>query len=303
MKSFRLRSVLALLGLTVAASVQGGCGGSEPEAVKSPTPRPSPTLRVAAASDLRTALPSIIERFKTRTGIDVIPSFDSSGHISEQIKAGAPFDVFLAANQSFVKKLADEKLVLLDSVRPYARGALVLAVHKESGSAIQSLADLAKPEIKKIALANPAFAPYGAAGKQALERDKLWSAVEPKIVQAESIMQALQFVQSGNAEAGLVGKAIADVPEVRTLEIDPKLYDPIIQGLGIVAQSSNQDAARSFAQFVLGPEGQEVLGKYGFAKPELENSPQSHRDTEKREKNKGSREEGAKVVGGWFDHS
>lgn len=270
MKSLRIATPLVALALALAVSAGGGCGTAEESRTgPSASPPPAPvSIRVAAASDLRVVLPILISEFKRKTQIEVIASFDSSGHLSEQIRAGAPFDVFLAANQSFVKKLADEKLIVPESVRPYALGTLVLAVHRESGASVQTLADLARPEVKKIALANPAFAPYGAAAKQALERANLWKALEPKIVQAESVAQALQFVQSGNAEAGLVGKAIAGVPEVRATPVDPKLYDPIVQALGVVAASSKVEAAQQFARFVVGQEGQTILMEQGFGKVE-----------------------------------
>ena len=109
------------------------------------------------------------------------------------------------------------------------RGSLVLAVYHELGDTVGTLDDLTKPEVKKIALANPATAPYGKAGKQALERAGLWDKLQPKIVMAESVGQALIYAQKGDAEAALVGRAIAAVPEIRAVEVDPKLYDPIIQ--------------------------------------------------------------------------
>ncbi|MEO6811987.1 MAG: molybdate ABC transporter substrate-binding protein, partial [Isosphaeraceae bacterium] len=140
-----------------------------------------------------------------------------------------------------------------------------LAVHEPSGALIQTLADLARPEIKRVALANPAFAPYGAAGKQALERAGLWEAVKPKVAQAETVRQALQFVQSGNAEAGLVGLAIAKGPGVRTIAVDPALYDPIIQGVGIVAQTKQPREAERFLRFLLGEAGQRILADFGFS--------------------------------------
>jgi molybdate transport system substrate-binding protein len=223
---------------------------------------------VAAASDLTSALPALITRFTEKTKIEVTPIFNASGQLSEQIKAGAPFDVFLAANQTFVKKLADGKFVRPESVQPYAVGSLVLVVRRESAGDVKSLDDLAKPEIKKIALANPAIAPYGAAGKQALERSGLWGKVESKIVQSESVRQALKYVQTGNTEAGLVGRAIANVPEVTAITVDAKLYDPIVQGLAIVSATQNAEAAEAFTKFVLSDDGQAVLAEFGFAKPD-----------------------------------
>lgn len=251
-----LRWLLALLPLALA----GGCGAEQPAARAEP-------LRVAAASDLQQALSALVEQFRKSHKGEVVTTFGSSGQLAEQIKQGAPFDVFLAANEAYVNGLAQQGIVTSDSVRLYARGTLVLAVHREAGAAIERLSDLTKPEVKRVALANPDFAPYGAAAKQALERAGLWQTLEPKRVQAESVRQALQFVQSGNAEAGFVGKAIARVPEVRTIELDPALYEPIVQALGVVAASKQKDEAEAFAAFILGEEGQAVLARFGFLAP------------------------------------
>ncbi len=230
------------------------------------TPGPAAPLRIAAASDLQLALPKLRDQFQARTGIATELSFGASGRLAEQIKAGAPFDVFLAANQAFVRDLADAGLVKPESVHSYARGSLVLAVYHEHGDQVRSLADLTKPELKKIALANPATAPYGKAGKQALERAGLWARLEPKIVLADSVRQALLYAQNGDAEAALVGRAIADVPGVRIVEVDPQLYDPIVQALGIVAASARIADAEQFARFVLGDEGQRILKESGFTR-------------------------------------
>jgi molybdate transport system substrate-binding protein len=239
-----------------------GCDGTKD------TPAPAPPLRIAAASDLQLALPKLRDQFQARTGIATELSFGASGRLAEQIKAGAPFDVFLAANQSFVRELAEGGFVKPESVHSYARGSLVLAVFHEFDDQVRSLADLTKPELKKIALANPATAPYGKAGKQALERAGLWTRVEPKVVLADSVGQALLYAQKGDAEAALVGRAIANVSGVQIVEVDPQLYDPIVQALGIVAASARTADAEQFAQFVLGKEGQRILKESGFAPAE-----------------------------------
>jgi molybdate transport system substrate-binding protein len=239
-----------------------GCGGTKA------TPSPVAPLRIAAASDLQLALPKLRDQFEAGTGIATELSFGASGRLAEQIKAGAPFDIFLAANQSFVRDLADGGIVKAESVHSYARGSLVLAVYHELGDQVRSLADLTKPELKKIALANPATAPYGKAGKQALEQAGLWAQLEPKIVLADSVGQALLYAQKGDAEAALVGRAIANVPGVRLVDVDPQLYDPIVQALGIVAASARTAEAEQFARFVLGKEGQGILKESGFAPAE-----------------------------------
>jgi molybdate transport system substrate-binding protein len=262
------------LGIVMLAAFGALSGCGQPADVSerdsaAATPKPKTEvepLHVAAASDLREALPVLARRFTETTHAEVVPTFGSSGQLAEQIKAGAPFDVFLAANRKFVEDLAASGFVRPESVVPYAQGTLVLAVHPQSAGAVRELAEVTKAEIKRIALANPALAPYGAAGKQALERAGLWAEVEPRIVQAESVRQALQFVETGNAEVGLVGKASVGGAAVRVVAIDPALYDPIIQGLGIVVRTRSR-SAEAFSAFVLGTEGQKILADFGFKAP------------------------------------
>ena len=152
--------------------------------------------------------------------------------------------------------LADGGFIESASVHRYARGSLVLAVYCASDAKVQSLEDLKRPEVKKIALANPAIAPYGKAGKQALVNTGLWEELEPKIVIAESVRQALLYAQKGDVEAALVGRAIANVPEVRVIAIDNKLFEPIIQALGITTTTKQRAEAHKFVHFVLDAEGQ-----------------------------------------------
>jgi molybdate transport system substrate-binding protein len=229
-------------------------------------PTPAEPLTVAAASDLQTALPDLIERFSAQEGYVVQASYGSSGQFAQQFEQGAGYDVFLSANRDYATKLADAKVLRPDSVRDYARGSLVLAVFKDV-EGVATLDDLRKPEVKKIAIANPEFAPYGIAAKQALQEAGLWDELQPKIVPAESVRQALQFVQSGNAEAGLVGKAIAKGDEIRPHPIDDALYEPIIQALGVRADSANRQKADAFAAFVLSAEGRAILAEHGFGPP------------------------------------
>ena len=246
--------VLVLVALTAA-----GCDRRLP-------PAPAQPLRIAAASDLQRVLPRLIERFQNQTPTTVTPTltFDASGQLAEQIKAGAPFDLFLSANVKFVTDLAAAGLVEPASVQPYARGSLVLCLHRAAGDQVRGLADLSRPEIKRIAIANPDYAPYGLAARQALERAGLWSSLESKIVRANSVRQAMIYVQNGDAEAALVSHALAVVPEVRVIEVDAALYDPLIQALGIVAATKQRDRARALAQFILGGEGQAILRESGF---------------------------------------
>ncbi len=244
--------VLGLAALTAAGCDHGPRADAQP-------------LRIAAASDLQRILPRLIERFQNQTPTTVTPTltFDASGQLAEQIKAGAPFDLFLSANVKFVSDLAAAGLVEPASVQPYARGSLVLCLHRAVGDQVRGLADLSRPEIKRIAIANPEYAPYGVAARQAIERAGLWSRLESKIVRANSVRQAMIYVQNGDAEAALVSHALV-APEVRVIEVDAALYDPLIQALGIVAATKQRDRARALAQFILGGEGQAILRESGF---------------------------------------
>ena len=238
-------------------------------------------LRIAAASDLQLALPKLTERFQASSGIAASITFGASGQLAEQIKQGAPFDVFLSANEAFVQDLAKAGFVKPSSVQRYARGTLVLAIYHEVENTVKSLDDLTRPEVKKIALANPTTAPYGKAGKQALENAGLWDKLQPKIVIAESVRQALLYVQKGDAEAAMVGRAIANVPEVRPVEVDTKLYEPIIQTLGVVAATARSPEAEQFARFVLDAEGQGTLKEFGFSGSETKDPVVDHVDNRK----------------------
>ncbi len=252
MTFLRLVSVSALIVMT-------GCGRSQSSPMRS--------IRVAAASDLQNVLPKLVQAYREVSATEVVVTFGASGQLAEQIKAGAPFDLFLAANRKYVDDLAKLDHVVADSVASYAIGSLVIAVHKDA-PVVEILDDLMRPEIKRVAIANPDFAPYGAAARQALRASGLWDRLQTKIVLAETVRQTLQYVQTGNAEAGLVSQASADVSGVRIVAIDAKLYDPIIQNLGIVKGSENQEEAERFRRFLLGSAGRALFSSHGFAIPD-----------------------------------
>lgn len=245
-------------GWTVITILLTGCGDSGPP--------PTAPLRVAAASDLQKALPVILSRFQLDTGIQSEPIFGSSSQLAQQIRQGGPFDVFLSANRAFVQDLAKDGAVAEASVRPYAKGSVVVAVNKKAaGGVVKALDDLKSPGIKKIALANPKLAPYGLAGKQVLERSGLWEAVEPKIVYADTVRQALTYVESGECEAAFIGKALVGDSGLEVVPIDPAKYDPILQYLGVVKRDGSHPDAVRFCDFLRGPVGQGMLREFGFS--------------------------------------
>lgn len=232
-------------------------------------PRPSDTpLRIAAASDLQSVMPRMIERFKAATGIEVVATYGASGQLAQQIKQGAPFDVFLAANRRFVSSLASEKAIDPLTVRDYAVGILVLAVHFDVAEQVTGLEDLKQAVVKRIAIANPDVAPYGAAAKQVLERSNLWDELAAKRVQSESVRQALQFVQTGNAEVAFVGSSIAaGVKGLKVVPIPQDKYDHMWQALGVTTSSTRPEDAKEFCKFVLEGDGRKTLIEAGFHVP------------------------------------
>jgi molybdate transport system substrate-binding protein len=262
----RRANVLVHIWLASLASLAAGCShvARGPEAPGVDRERSGP-LRVAAASDLQRILPRVLKRFETNNGTTVEATFGASGQLAEQIKAGAPFDLFLSANRRFVAELDAAGLIVPGSVRDYARGTLVLCLNSSAGPDVKGLADLGRPEIRKIAIAHPDYAPYGAAARQALERSGHWASLESKIVRADSVRQAMTYIENGDAEAALVSKALADSPGIRTVDVDPALHEPLIQALGIVKASGQRDRARALADFLVGNEGQAMLAEGGFA--------------------------------------
>ena len=250
-------------------SLVTGCSDARPTRPREEVVTPA-TLTIAAASDLQTVLPRIVEAYEsTHPQSKIVLTFGASGQLAEQIKAGAPYDLFLSANETFVTNLAKQGLVVPDSARPYAIGSLVLAVRKEAKELdeIQGLLGLTKPGVKTIAIANPETAPYGAAAREALRQAGLWEKVEAKLVYAENVRQALRFVESGNADAGFVSLATTEKAEVRVILVDRSLHAPITQTLGIVNSSTKRHDAEEFAEFLIKGRGRQMLEENGFQKP------------------------------------
>ena len=224
-------------------------------------------LTVAAAADLRFAFAEIGRAFEQETGTTVIFSFGSTGLLAKQIEQGAPFDVFAAANLTFLDKLRDRGLVIDDSRQLYARGRIVLAVSKKTRLSATQLPDLLQSGIKAIAIANPQHAPYGLAAQQAMEKLGIWDRVRPKLVYGENIRHTLQLIQTGNAEAGVIALSVANAPEISWTLIPDDLHAPIDQALAIIKGTRMEVQARRFIHYLNQPAGRLVMKKYGFLLP------------------------------------
>lgn len=225
-----------------------------------------PELIVAAAADLVFALREIAPVFEKEHQVKVTLVFGSTGQLAQQIQHGAPVDVFFAANETFVQDLRAQGAVQPDSVESYAEGQIVLATQK-GRPVLSSLRDLTRDDVKRVAIANPAHAPYGIAARDALISAGVWPQVQPKLVYGENIRQALQFLQTGNVDAAVLALSIAQVPEVHFTRIDPSLYKPIIQAAAVTTRSQHGHLARAFVQFVNGPQGRPIMKRFGFLLP------------------------------------
>jgi molybdate transport system substrate-binding protein len=228
---------------------------------------PSQELKIAAASDLILAFHEIGQQFEKRTGTKVTFIFGSTGQLAEQIKNGAPFDVFAAANVQFVDELNDKGLIVPNTQQIYALGRIGIATKANSPLVVQTLEDLLKPEVKKIAIANPDHAPYGLAAKQALEKAGIWEKVENKLVYGKNISDTLAYIESGNAEAGIIALSLVKKGEVRYQLIDDAMHEPIQQAIAVIKKTKHEKQAQEFIQFLNRSAGQQIMEKYGFVIP------------------------------------
>ena len=225
------------------------------------------TLTVFAASDLQLPFGEIAPAFERVTGQRVILVFGSSGALAAQIERGAPADIFFSADRSYIQHLVDQEVVERGSDQVYALGYLSLVTRRGSGLMIRTLADLTGGSVTRIAIANPAHAPYGRAAQEALRRAGLLPAMESKLVLGENVRQAVQFVTTGAVEAGIIARSLAGDSALVAVPVDPSLYEPILQTAGVVKSSVHLNLARQFLAFVTGEAGWAVMRRYGFNRP------------------------------------
>ncbi len=230
--------------------------------------KPAGEITVAAASDLQFAFTDIAKSFEQQTGHKVTLVFGSTGQLAQQIENGAPYDLFAAADLQYVNQLADKGLAVKDSVALYARGRIVLAVNRKSGVKAVALQDLGSDQIHHIAIANPEHAPYGVAAKQALQATGVWDQIQSKLVYGENVRQTLQYIQTGDAEVGIISLSVANVPEITWTLIDGNLYKPLDQELAVLTTSKNPELAAEFIRYINGETGRPIMRQYGFLLPD-----------------------------------
>ncbi len=221
-----------------------------------------PELLIATAADLSSVQEPLSTAFRSATGCQTRIILGSSGMLAQQIRQGAPYDIYLSANETFVSELAASGHLLPDSVRTYALGRI--ALWSKTG-AVRTLPDLAKPGVLHVAIANPAHAPYGVAARQALVHEGLWGVLERKIVYGENVRQAVQYAESGNADAAITAWSL--VSDRGGVLLPDAWHTPIRQGGGIVKGTRHLVEARRFMEFLASPAAVQLLGKYGLFPP------------------------------------
>jgi molybdate transport system substrate-binding protein len=265
---FVVISLAAFASLRLFPSSPTANAGLAPQTSKAPCGEVS----VAAASDLTYAMNEITENFEKETGCTARVSFGSSGNFLTQIENGAPFDVFFSADIAYPKKLELEGLAAPGSTYLYAIGKIVLWTRQDSRLDLKKgLAALRDPSVKRISIANPAHAPYGRAAEEALRKAGVYDAVKDRLVLGENISQAAQFVQSGNADAGILALSLAASPAMKDegrYEIVPEnLYTPIEQGAVVLRAARNPADASRFLEYAKAPTATKILAQFGFAPP------------------------------------
>jgi molybdate transport system substrate-binding protein len=228
-------------------------------------------LTIAAASDLQPVLPRLVAAFEQQTDHRVQTTFGSSGNFYAQIRNGAPFDVFLSADIDYPRQLDTAGLGEPGTLVAYATGALVLWTRRGSGVDVRAgLNALTGGRVRRIAIANPQHAPYGRAAVAALTSAGIYDAVKSRLVFGENVSQAAQFVQSGNADAGILPLSLAKSPSLSAageyVAIAASSYPPIEQAAIILKTSSRKDAAREFLRFLQRPETRAMLAQAGFGR-------------------------------------
>lgn len=218
---------------------------------------------VAVAANFTDAAKEIAAAFKQKTGHEAVLSFGASGQFYTQITQGAPFQVFLSADDSRPKKLVEDGLAVADTRFTYAIGKLVL--WSKTPGVVKGEETLKAASFAKLSICNPASAPYGQAAVETMKSLKLYDALAPKLVEGANITQAYQFVQTGNAEVGFVALSQLTGSDAGSRWVVPQeLYNPIRQDAVLLKTGADNEAASAFLTFLKGAEARAIIEKYGY---------------------------------------
>lgn len=225
---------------------------------------PAAQTNIAVAANFTDAAKEIAAVFRQNTGHEAVLSFGTSGQFHTQITQGAPFQVFLSADEMRPKKLVEDGLAVANSRFTYAIGKLVL--WSKSPDFVKGEETLKSDSFAKLSICNPVAAPYGAAAVEAMKALKLYEALRPKLVEGATITQAYQFVETGNAELGFVALSQLTASDAGSRWLVPQeLYNPIRQDAVLLKSGADNEAARAFIAFLRGPEARAIIEKFGYA--------------------------------------
>jgi len=237
-------------------------------------PAPTHRVAVAAASDLRHVLAALLaDLHRSRPDLHVELSYGASGSLVAQITQGAPFDVFLSADESLARELVTRGLADPRSLFRYARGHLALWAPRALPIDVPSLGlrALLDPAVRRVAIANPRHAPYGRAAVAALSASDLTAAVAPKLVTGENVAQAMQMAQSGAADAALVSLSLTSAPGVASsgqrYVVPGALHPPIEQGAVVLRRALDRPSAEAFAGYLRSAPARGIFARHGFDPP------------------------------------
>ena len=230
-------------------------------------------VRVAAAADMKIAAQEIASQFERKTGTKVDVTYGSSGSFFSQLQSGAPFDLFLSADAQYPKQLDSAGLGEPDTLSIYAIGRIAIWMPADAHVDLprNGWSGLLDRSVQRIAIANPEHAPYGRAAVAALRKAGIYERVKAKLVFGENISQAAQFVQSGNAQAGILAMSLvvaAPMKSGKVWLIPLQCYAPIEQAGIVMKNAKNKGAAKSLLDFVKSSAGKEILARDGFYTPD-----------------------------------
>lgn len=255
----------SLLGVLLACA--SSAMPASPEAAQTTLPVKR-TLTVAAAADLTYAFQEMGARFDQDTGVSVVLNFGSTGLLAQQIEQGAPFDLFAAANISFVDELIQRDRLIPETKALYAQGRLTLWRRADAPFQITDIAQLTQSAIKRIAIADPAHAPYGVAARQAMQTAGIWDILQPKLVFGDNALAALQYAVRGDVDVAIAPLSLAVQYKDGVWRLVPaEMHEPINQALAVVKGTPYEAEARAFAAYINGPQGRPIMRKYGFILP------------------------------------
>lgn len=237
------------------------------------TPARAQKVAVAAAADLKFAMTDVVVQYEKQTGTKINVTYGSSGNFFSQLQNGAPFDLFFSADIDYARKLDAAGLTEPGTLYLYAIGRIVIWAPANSPLDVSKSGwkTLLDERVQKVAIANPEHAPYGRAAVAAMQKAGIYEQVKPKLVFGENISQAAQFVQSGNAQLGILALSLAvstAMKDGKRWDIPEDTHPPIEQAAIVMKNAKNKDAACAFMDFVKSDAARATLAKYGFTFPQ-----------------------------------